>query len=56
MDNFLVRYQVLKINPDQINNLNSPKCPKEIETVINSHTTTTTTTHRQKKRKKNAQV
>jgi hypothetical protein len=36
MDNFLDRYQVTKINRDQINNLNSPISPKEIETVINS--------------------
>jgi hypothetical protein len=30
MDNFLDRYQVLKLNQDQINNLNSPISPKEI--------------------------
>jgi dsDNA-specific endonuclease/ATPase MutS2 len=36
MDNFLDRYQVPKLNQDQINNLNSPLSPKEIETVINS--------------------
>jgi hypothetical protein len=35
MDNFLDRYQVPKLNQDQINDLNSP-CPKEIEAVINS--------------------
>jgi hypothetical protein len=35
MDNFLDRYQVLKLNQNQINNLNSPISPKEIE-VINS--------------------
>jgi hypothetical protein len=33
-NDFLVRYQVLKLNQDQINNLNSPITPKEIETVI----------------------
>jgi hypothetical protein len=36
MDNFLDRYQVPKLNQDQINNLNSPTSPKEIEVVINS--------------------
>jgi hypothetical protein len=34
MDNFLDRYQVPKLNPDQIKDLNSPTTPKEIETVI----------------------
>ena len=36
MDNFLERYQVPKLNQDQINNLNSPISPKEIEAVINA--------------------
>ena len=36
MDNFLDRYQVPKLNQDQVNDLNSPKPPKEIEAVINS--------------------
>jgi hypothetical protein len=36
MDKFLYRYQVLKLNQDQINDLNSPIFPKEIEPVINS--------------------
>ena len=36
MVNFLDRYQIPKLNQDQINNLNSPISPKEIETVINS--------------------
>jgi hypothetical protein len=36
MDNFLDRYQVPKLNQDQINNLNSPISPKEIEAVFNS--------------------
>ena len=39
MDNFLDRYQVPKLNQDQINDLNSPISPKEIETVIHSLTT-----------------
>jgi hypothetical protein len=36
MNNFLDRYQVPKLNQDQINYLNSPISPKEIEAVINS--------------------
>jgi hypothetical protein len=35
MDNFLDRYQVPNINQYQINDLNSPISPKEIEAVIN---------------------
>ena len=35
-DNFLDRYQVPKLNQDQVNDLNSPISPKEIEAVINS--------------------
>jgi hypothetical protein len=38
MDNFLDRYQVPKLNQDQINDLNSPISPKEIG-VNNSHLT-----------------
>ena len=36
MGNFLDRYQVPKLNQDQINDLNSPISLKEIEAVINS--------------------
>ena len=36
MDNFLDRYQTPKLNQDQINHLNSPITPKEIEAVIKS--------------------
>jgi hypothetical protein len=36
MANFLDRYQVPKLNQDQINDLNSLMSPKEIEAVINS--------------------
>jgi hypothetical protein len=36
MDKFLDRYQVPKLNQDQLNDLNSPISPKEIEAVINS--------------------
>jgi hypothetical protein len=36
MDKFLDRYQVPKLNKDQINDLNSPISPKEIEAVIKS--------------------
>ena len=34
MDKFLDRYQVTKLNQDQVN-VNSPISPKEIEAVIN---------------------
>jgi len=34
MDDFLDRYQVLKLNQEQINHLNNPITPKEIEAVI----------------------
>ena len=33
---FLDRYQVLKLNQDEINHLNIPITPKEIEAVIRS--------------------
>jgi hypothetical protein len=36
MDKFLGRYQVPKLNQDQVNDINSPISPKEIEAVINS--------------------
>jgi hypothetical protein len=36
MDNFLDKYQITKLNHDQINHLNSPLIPKEIEAVIKS--------------------
>jgi hypothetical protein len=36
MDKFLDRYQVPKLNQDQVNDLNSPISPKEIEAIINS--------------------
>jgi hypothetical protein len=39
MDNFLHRYQVPKLNQNQINDLNSPISHKEIEAVINSLST-----------------
>jgi hypothetical protein len=35
MDKFLDRTQVPKLNQDQVNDLNSPISPKEIEAVIN---------------------
>jgi hypothetical protein len=34
MEKFLDRYQVPKLNQDQVNDLNSPISPKEIEAVI----------------------
>jgi hypothetical protein len=36
MDSFLDRYQVPKLNQDQINHQNSSIIPKEIEAVIKS--------------------
>jgi hypothetical protein len=36
MDKFLSRYHVAKLSKDQVNGLNSPISPKEIEAVINS--------------------
>ena len=36
MDKFLERYQVPNLNQDQVNDLDSPISPKEIEAVINS--------------------
>jgi hypothetical protein len=39
MDSFLDRYQVPKLNQDQINCLNIPISPKEIEAVIKSLST-----------------
>jgi hypothetical protein len=36
MDKFLDSYQVLKLNQDHVNRLNSPIFPKETEAVINS--------------------
>jgi hypothetical protein len=42
MDKFLDRYQVPKFIQDQVNDLNSPILPKEIEAAINSLPTTTT--------------
>jgi hypothetical protein len=36
MDKFLDKYQVPKLNQDQVNDLNSPISRKEIQEVINS--------------------
>jgi hypothetical protein len=47
MDKFLDRYQLPKLNQDQINDLNSLISPKEIDTVINS-----LPTKKKKKKKK----
>jgi hypothetical protein len=58
MDNFLDRYQVPKLNQDQINHLQCPIIPKEIEAVIKSLLTkkkeqkTKTKTKQTNKRKK----
>jgi hypothetical protein len=37
MDNFLYRYKIPKLNQDQVNHLNNPPNPKEIEGVIKYH-------------------
>ena len=34
MDKYLERYKILKLNEDQVNHLNNPITPKEIEEVI----------------------
>jgi hypothetical protein len=39
MDKFLERYQVPKLNQDQVNDINSPISPKEREAIINSLST-----------------
>jgi hypothetical protein len=39
LENFLDRFQVPKLNLDQINDLNSPIFPKDVEAVINSLST-----------------
>jgi hypothetical protein len=36
MDKFLDRYQAKKLNQGQVNDINNPLSPKEIEAVINS--------------------
>ena len=36
MDKFLDRFEVPKLNQDQVNDINRPISPKEIEAVINS--------------------
>ena len=36
MDNFLDTRQISKLNEEQINNINIPISPKEIETLISS--------------------
>ena len=37
MDNFLGRYQIPKLNQDQINNIICPIIPEEIEAIIKRH-------------------
>ena len=36
MDGFLNRFQLTTLNKDQVNNVNNPISPKEIEAVIKS--------------------
>jgi hypothetical protein len=40
MDDFIDRYHLLKLNQYQVNHLNSPITPKEIEIVIKNLPTT----------------
>jgi hypothetical protein len=49
MDNSLDRYQIPTLNQGQINHLNNPITPKEIEAVIKS----LQTKKKKKKKKKN---
>jgi hypothetical protein len=53
MKNFLDRYQVPKLNQDQINDLNSPISLKEIEVVINSLATIKTKQNKQTNKQTN---
>jgi hypothetical protein len=46
MDTFLDRYQIPKLNQDQVSHLNHPISPKEIEAEIKNLSTTTTTKSR----------
>ena len=39
MNEFLDRYQILKLNHDQVNHVNNPIIPKEIEVVIKTLST-----------------
>ena len=45
MDNFHNRYHLSKLNQDQINNLNKPIIPKEIEAFIKFSQTKNTQAH-----------
>ena len=54
MDNFLDKYQVLKLNQDQKNYVNSPITPKKIEAIINR--LTNKQTNKQKKQKTQEQM
>jgi hypothetical protein len=51
MADFLDRYQVQKLNQDQINNLSSPIFPKEMEAVINLQTNKQNKKQKQNKQK-----
>ena len=47
MNNFLDRYQIPKLNQDQVNYISKLIMPNEIEALIKSLPTTTTTTKTQ---------
>jgi hypothetical protein len=51
MDNFLDRYQIPNLNPDQISHTNNPITPKEIEAAIKSLPTNQPTNQPTKKKK-----
>jgi hypothetical protein len=55
MDKFLDRYQLPKLNQDQVNDLNSPMFPKEIEAVIYRLPTKKKKTNKQTKQNKTKQ-
>jgi len=52
MNSLLDKYQVPKLNQDQINHVNSPIWPKETEALINSIPTTTKTKQNKNKQTK----
>ena len=54
MDNFLDRYHLPKLNQDQVNKLNTPIAPKEIEAVIKSLLTNKQTNKQTKQNKTRA--
>ena len=56
MDKFLEKYNLQKLNQEEIENLNRPITSMEIETIIKILPTTTTTKKKLKKIKKQKQM